>query len=95
MKHITNDIAQKLGDYFNINFDVIDFDEWKIGLKIELEHGSKVSKLTNITKNNLKMTAKIAIAHLIEDPSYYKYLKKQEDKRDAYWKKHTKPTIFN
>ena len=80
--------AEKLGNFFNINFDVIHFEEWKTGLNIELEH-------SNITKNNLKLTAKIAIAHLKEDPRYYKYLKKQEDKREAYWKKHTKPSIFN
>ena len=37
----------------------------KFGLEVELEHGNKISKLTNITKNTPELTAKIAIAHLI------------------------------
>jgi len=56
--------------------------------------GNKISHLTNITKNNLDMTAKIAIAHLIEDPRYYYYLKMMETKRDKYWSNKNKPNIF-
>ena len=49
---------------------------------------------TNVTKNALDKTAKIAIAHLIEDPRYYKYLKKMEEKREEYWEIRNKPSIF-
>lgn len=90
---ITKAQAERLGAYFQIDFQVVPFEEWLIGLNIELEHGTK-NTFTNITGNNLKSTAKIAIAHLIEDPRYYYYLKKQEDKREAYWKRHHKPSIF-
>lgn len=91
---ITKQIALKLAKEFNLNLVIIPFDEWKDGLNIELEHGKKVSKLTNLTNDNLKMTAKIALAHLIEDPRYYKYLIQMEQKRKKYWLKKNKPNIF-
>lgn len=94
MALITKKKAKDLGEHFKINFKVVPFLEWYNGLKIELEHGSKLGKLTNVTKNALDSTAKIAIAHLIEDPRYYHYLKKMEDKREEYWKNRTKPKIF-
>lgn len=91
---ITKSIALKLAKEFNLNLDVVPFEEWKDGLNIELEHGKKVSKISNITNDNLKMTAKIALAHLIEDPRYYKYLVQIEQKREKYWSKKNKPSIF-
>jgi len=83
--YISKSQAIKLGHYFNINFDIIPFDEWVHGLNVELEHGN----------HGLKNTAKIAIVHLIEDPRYYYFLKKQEDAREHYWKSRVKPSIFN
>ncbi|MBQ8891472.1 MAG: hypothetical protein IJ068_01240 [Bacilli bacterium] len=40
------------------------------GINIEMEHGT-VNKETNVTNDNLIMTAKIALAHLNEFPNYY------------------------
>jgi hypothetical protein len=94
MKKINKLNAEKLAKKYKINLEIIPFDEWKFGLEVELEHGKKISKLTNITHDNLDLTAKIAIAHLIEDPRYYKYLKQIESKREKYWEKRNKPTIF-
>jgi hypothetical protein len=94
MKKISKSNAEKLAKKYKLNLDIIPFDEWKFGLEVELEHGKKISKITNITHDNLDMTAKIAIAHLIEDPRYYKYLKQMELKRETYWEKRKKPTIF-
>lgn len=54
----------------NIKFDKFSVDDFLTGLNIELEHG-KVNPLTNVTNNNLEMTAKIALAHLNELPNYY------------------------
>jgi hypothetical protein len=70
--------AKKLGKLFKINYRVVPFKEWKYGLNVELEHGSNIGKLTNVTHNNHKLTAQIAMAHLIEDPRYYYFLKKME-----------------
>ena len=58
-----------------------------------IEHGSLLGGLTNITNNNLIITAKIATAHLVEDPQYYQRLKKMELSAEKYWEK-KKPNIF-
>ena len=53
-----------------ITFDKFSKEEFLDGMNIELEHG-KVNKKTNVTNDNLLITAKIAIAHLNEFPNYY------------------------
>mgnify|MGYP001028097697 CR=1 FL=1 len=91
---ITRKQAERLGRKFKIDFSVVPQDEWEHALNVELEHGSMLSALTNVTGNSLSQTAKIAIAHLLEDPRYYYHLKKMEEKRDLYWKSRNKPKIF-
>jgi len=61
------DIAQKL----NVDFSKFSLEDFIMGINIELEHGS-INPVTNVTNNNLEMTAKIALAHLNEFPNYYK-----------------------
>jgi hypothetical protein len=92
--YITKKQTERLGKKFNIDFEIIYFDEWHDGLNIETEHGKKFGKCWNVTNNSLTDTAKIVVAHLIEDPRYYYFLNKQEKKRSEYWKTHTKPDIF-
>lgn len=58
--------ASKLG----IKFDKFTLDEFLEGMNIELEHGL-VNEQTNVTNDDLVMTAKIALAHLNEFPNYY------------------------
>ena len=53
-----------------------------------------VGERTNVTGSNPDNVVKIAIAHLIEDPRYYYYLQKQEARREKYWSKRAKPSIF-
>ncbi len=59
-------IANRLG----ITFDKFTIDEFLTGLNIELEHGL-INPQTNVTNDNLEITAKIALAHLNEYPNYY------------------------
>jgi len=59
-------IAQKLG----ITFNKFSFEDFLVGLNIELEHGT-VNPETNVTNDDLEMTAKIALAHLNEYNDYY------------------------
>lgn len=59
-------IANKLG----INFDKFTLEDFLTGLNIELEHGS-ISPCTNVTKDDLELTAKIALVHLNEFSNYY------------------------
>ena len=61
-----NFIANKL----NISFDKFSKEDFLTGINIELEHG-KINSNTNVTNNDLEMTAKIALAHLNEFINYY------------------------
>lgn len=91
---ITIKEAEYLAYKFKINLDVVNFEEWHYGLNVELEHGSKLGNIANITNNNLILTSKIAIAHLLEDPKYYYRLKKMEAAAEKYWSSKKKPNIF-
>jgi len=76
-------IANKL----RIKFDKFSIKDFLIGLNIELEHGT-INPKTNITDDDLELTAKITLAHLNEHSNYYneqyglpafeKYLKEKE-----------------
>ena len=54
----------------NVKFDKFTIEEFLDGINIELEHG-RVNSLTNVTNDDLLLTAKIALAHLNEFPNYY------------------------
>lgn len=54
----------------NITFDKFTPLEFLEGLNIEAEHGTQNPK-TNVTNDDLILTAKIALAHLNEFPNYY------------------------
>lgn len=58
--------AKNLG----VTFDKFTPDEFLRGINIELEHGT-INPATNVTNDNLIVTAKIALAHLNEFPNYY------------------------
>lgn len=60
------DVAKTL----NIDFTKFSLNDFITGINIELEHGL-VNPETNVTNNNLLLTAKIALAHLNEFPDYY------------------------
>ncbi len=53
-----------------VTFGKFTVDEFLDGINIELEHGS-VDPRTNVTNDNLIVTAKIALAHLYEHSNYY------------------------
>jgi len=53
-----------------ITFDEFSFNDFITGINIEFEHGL-VNPITNVTNDDLLMTAKIALAHLNEYPNYY------------------------
>lgn len=59
-------VANELG----IIFDKFSIKDFITGLNIELEHGY-VNPITNVTNNDLIMTTKIVLAHLMEFPNYY------------------------
>lgn len=60
------EVANKL----KIDFTKFSLSDFITGINIELEHGL-INQLTNVTNNDLLITAKIALAHLNEFPDYY------------------------
>lgn len=72
--------ALNVGNKLGINWKKISFNQFYIGINIELEHGLKYKRYgTNITNDNPTMTGKIALIHIIEVKDYYTRLKRYVD----------------
>ena len=61
-----------------------DLEQFRMGMDVELEHGKRDPR-TNVTGDDVVMTAKIARAHLNEFPDYYTRLAKMEAEAEADW----------
>lgn len=83
-KQFTWEEAKGIGDELGIDWDVVDIEEFRMGLGVELEHGLR-SPGTNVTGDDEFLTAKIALAHLYEFPDYYTRLKLLENEAEEYW----------
>lgn len=95
MVHISDEILHKIAKKLKINTYVLDLNKLRNGLIVELEHGKRYKKFgLNITNDDLVMTAKIALSHIIEYPDYYTRLKILENEAKNYWKNKEKPYIF-
>lgn len=70
---VTTEQAQKVASDLRVDLTVVDLDWFRRGLTVELEHGTK-NPLTNITGNELHVTAMIVLAHFSESKNYYYYL---------------------
>lgn len=64
------DDAKFVASLLDISFDKFTIEEFLEGINIELEHGT-INPETNVTNDDLILTAKIALAHLNEYPNYY------------------------
>ena len=69
-RKITDDEARQVRVSLGIDDDKFDLEQFRLGLEVELEHGSR-SPLTDVTHDDLTLTGKIAWAHLKELPDYY------------------------
>ncbi len=79
MKRVfTTEEAREIGEQIGIDFQVYDIEQFRLGLGVELEHGSHDPE-TNVTNSDPLITGKIAWAHLKEIPDYYTRLKKMEE----------------
>ena len=83
-KKFTNEEAKRIGDELGINWEIVELEEFRIGLGVELEHGSHDPE-TNVTNDDEILTGKIALAHLREFPDYYTRLEKLEAEAEEYW----------
>ncbi len=85
-KQDTEEDAKRIGDRLGIDWGEIDLSEFRVGLRVELEHGTRDSQ-TDVTGDDEILTGKIALAHLREFPDYYTRLEKLEAEADEYWAK--------
>jgi len=76
--------ARKIGGSIGVDWHAVDLEQFRRGLEVELEHGSRDPE-TNVTSDDLGMTGKIAWAHLKEFADYYTRLDKMEAEADEYW----------
>ena len=76
-KHFTADVAKSVGEQLGVTWDKFDVEQFRMGMDVELEHGTENS-VTNVTNDDQLMTGKIALAHLNEFPDYYTRLYKME-----------------
>ncbi|WP_067077580.1 DUF5661 family protein [Methanoculleus horonobensis] len=83
-RDITADEAKAMGEQLGITWEEFDVEQFRRGMVVELEHGLR-DPATNVTDDDLFLTAKIALAHLNEFPDYYNRLEEMEEEAEAYW----------
>lgn len=86
MKHFTIEQAKEIGEQLGVNWDKFDIEQFRMGMDVELEHGT-VDSNTNVTNDDPLMTGKITLAHLNEFPDYYTRLDKMEKEAEEFWEK--------
>jgi hypothetical protein len=83
-KQFDADEARRIGDSLGVDWDEVDLEQFRMGLLVELEHGTRDPE-TNVTDDDPGLTGKIALAHLREFPDYYTRLAELEAEADTYW----------
>lgn len=83
-KQFTKEEALDIGKKLGIDFTKIDPEQFRMGLGVELEHGTRFPQ-ANVTGDDPLLTGKIAYAHLLEIPDYYTRLSQMEKEAKAYW----------
>jgi hypothetical protein len=74
--------ARSIGTQLKIDWSQIDLEQFRRGLEVELEHGTRDPE-TNVTGDDLGLTGKIAWAHLKEIRDYYTRLDLMEAEADG------------
>jgi len=85
-KQFTAQEAKAVGDELGIKWDKFDVDQFRRGMDVELEHGTR-DLGTNVTIDDPIMTGKIALAHLNEFSDYYDRLEEMEEEAEDFWGK--------
>lgn len=76
------DEAKQIGEKLGIDWSKFDIDQFRRGMEVELEHGTRDPK-TNVTDDDPLTTGKIALAHLNEFADYYDRLDKMEKEAEG------------
>ena len=82
VREFSEDEARRIGDALGVDWAKVDFNEFRAGLAVELEHG-RADPETDVTHDDPVLTGKIALAHLRELPDYYTRLKRMEAEAEA------------
>jgi hypothetical protein len=84
--HFATEEARAAGERIGVDWSTSRFDveQLRMGMDVELEHGTRDLE-TNVTDDDVTVTAKIARAHLNEFPDYYTRLASMESEAEAYW----------
>ena len=85
LKEFTIEEAKWIGEQLGADWKKYSADQLRNGLDVEMEHG-KINPATNVTNDDLILTAKIALTHLNEFPDYYVRLEIMEKEAKEYWK---------
>ena len=83
-KNFTTEEAKEIGEQLGIRWDKFDAEQFRIGMGIELEHGT-IDLKTNVSNDNALTTGKIALAHLNEFADYYTRLLEMEEQAEKFW----------
>jgi hypothetical protein len=85
-EHFTSEQARAAGAGIGIDWSTSPFDveQFRMGMDVELEHGTQ-DPATDVTGDDIEVTAKIARAHLNEFPDYYTRLAAMESEAEKYW----------
>jgi hypothetical protein len=76
--------AKAIGKQLGIRWETFDPEQFRVGLGVELEHGT-VNRAANVTNDDPLLTGKIALAHLTEFPDYYTRLATMEAEAKRFW----------
>lgn len=76
-RQFTTEEARQIGDAIGVDWGVTKLEQFRLGLAVELEHGTDDPR-TNVTNDDPLLTGKIAWAHLNEIPDYYTRLLQME-----------------
>lgn len=76
-KHFTTEEAERIGAALGVDWSKFDVEQFRMGLNVELEHGT-IDSATDVTHDDPLLTGKIALAHLNEFPDYYTRLAAME-----------------
>jgi pyrimidine operon attenuation protein/uracil phosphoribosyltransferase len=76
--------AEAIGEKIGVDWAVgdVDIEQFRIGLAVELEHGSS-DPATDVTHDDELMTGRIVLAHLNELRDYYTRLAAMEQEADS------------
>jgi hypothetical protein len=78
------DEAKRVGDAIGVDWDRFDLEQFRMGMDVELEHGSHDPQ-TDVTNDDPIITGKIALAHMKEFPDYYARLERMEREAERDW----------